>query len=53
MLLLPKFVGGFSGVVVDNIGYVNFYLFTTGLGLPVLLLILLAMRYLPAERGAR
>ena len=48
MLLLPKFVGGFSGVMVDQINYVNFFLVTTFMGIPVLVLILLAMRYLPA-----
>lgn len=47
MLLLPKFIGGFSGVMVDGMGYVNFFLITTSLGIPVLILILLAMRYLP------
>lgn len=51
MLLLPKFIGGFSGVMVDNIGYVGFFLITTSMGVPVLLLILLAMRYLPATGG--
>jgi PAT family beta-lactamase induction signal transducer AmpG len=51
MLLLPKFIGGFSGVMVDNIGYVSFFLITTSMGVPVLLLILLAMRYLPATGG--
>ncbi|MCU7851474.1 MAG: MFS transporter [Candidatus Thiodiazotropha sp. (ex Monitilora ramsayi)] len=48
MLLLPKFIGGFSGVMVDAIDYVNFFLITTSMGIPVLVLILLAMRYLPA-----
>ena len=47
MLLLPKFVGGFSGVMVDQIDYVNFFLVTTFMGIPVLVLILLAMRYQP------
>jgi PAT family beta-lactamase induction signal transducer AmpG len=47
MLLLPKFVGGFSGVMVDGLGYVNFFLITASMGIPVLILILLAMRYLP------
>lgn len=51
MLLLPKLVGGFSGVMVDSIGYVGFFLFTTLLGVPVLLLILLAMRYLPVREA--
>jgi PAT family beta-lactamase induction signal transducer AmpG len=49
MLLLPKFIGGFSGVMVDGLGYVNFFLITTSMGIPVLILILLAMRYLPAR----
>jgi PAT family beta-lactamase induction signal transducer AmpG len=51
MLLLPKFIGGFSGVMVDNIGYVSFFLLTTSMGVPVLVLILLAMRYVPASGG--
>ncbi|MEW8038259.1 MAG: MFS transporter [Candidatus Thiodiazotropha sp.] len=49
MLLLPKFIGGFSGVMVDGLGYVNFFLITTAIGIPVLILIFLAMRYLPAR----
>jgi PAT family beta-lactamase induction signal transducer AmpG len=49
MLLLPKFLGGFSGVMVDGLGYVNFFLITTSMGIPVLILILLAMRYLPSS----
>jgi PAT family beta-lactamase induction signal transducer AmpG len=49
MLLLPKFIGGFSGVMVDGLGYVNFFLITTSMGIPVLILILLAMRYLPSH----
>ncbi|MEJ2455522.1 MAG: MFS transporter [Candidatus Thiodiazotropha sp.] len=51
MLLLPKFIGGFSGVLVDHNGYVSFFLLTTSMGVPVLVLILLAMRYLPASSG--
>jgi MFS transporter, PAT family, beta-lactamase induction signal transducer AmpG len=47
MLLLPKFLGGFSGVVVDNLGYAPFFLITASLGIPVLVLVVLAMRYLP------
>ena len=48
MLLLPKFIGGFSGLMVDNIGYTSFFMITASMGFPVILLILLAMRYLPA-----
>ena len=49
MLLLPKFLGGFSGVMVDNVGYANFFLITTLMGMPVLVLIWLAMRYVPSS----
>jgi PAT family beta-lactamase induction signal transducer AmpG len=49
MLLLPKFLGGFSGVMVDGMGYPTFFLITTLLGVPVLVLILLAMRYIPSS----
>lgn len=39
MLILPKFLAGFSGVVVEAIGYSNFFICTALLGLPVLVLI--------------
>jgi PAT family beta-lactamase induction signal transducer AmpG len=44
MLLLPKFVAGFSGQYVDAFGYGQFFVATALLGLPVLLLIWLASR---------
>lgn len=44
MLLLPKFVGGFSGVVVDASNYQTFFLYAASLGLPAVLLILLLMK---------
>ena len=44
MLLLPKFVAGFSGDYVNAFGYANFFASTALLGLPVLVLVLLAMR---------
>ena len=44
MLLLPKFVAGFSGVFVDAFGYVPFFYSTALLGVPVLLLVWLASR---------
>ena len=53
MLLLPKFLGGFSGVVVDAIGYPLFFVGTALLGLPVLLLIILAARQVPPGRRLR
>ncbi len=44
MLLLPKFVAGFSGAFVDAYGYVTFFNTTAWLGAPVLLLVWLASR---------
>lgn len=42
MLLLPKFIAGFSGEFVDAYGYENFFIATALLGLPVLILVWLA-----------
>nr|VFJ92091.1 MAG: MFS transporter, PAT family, beta-lactamase induction signal transducer AmpG [Candidatus Kentron sp. LFY] len=44
MTLLPKFLGGYSGGIVDSIGYSAFFVGTALLGLPVLVLIWLAAR---------
>jgi PAT family beta-lactamase induction signal transducer AmpG len=50
MLLLPKLLGGYSGAMVDNVGYSSFFLLTALLGLPVLGLVWVAARYAPAGR---
>ena len=44
MLLLPKFLAGYSGRYVDSFGYQNFFVATALLGVPVLLLVWLASR---------
>ncbi len=44
MLLLPKFIGGFSGVVVDASNYPTFFLYAATLGLPSVILILILMK---------
>ncbi len=44
MLLLPKFVAGYSGVYVDQFGYDSFFTATALLGVPVLLLVWLASK---------
>jgi len=44
MLLLPKFLAGYSGLYVDHFGYPSFFTATACLGLPVLLLVGLASR---------
>ena len=44
MTLLPKVIGGYSGGMVDAMGYSQFFLITAVLGIPVLFLILLISR---------
>lgn len=44
MLLLPKFVAGFSGDYVNAFGYATFFTSTALLGVPVLALVALTMR---------
>jgi MFS transporter, PAT family, beta-lactamase induction signal transducer AmpG len=44
MLLLPKFIAGFSGQFVDAWGWANFFTATAAIGIPVLLLVWLAGR---------
>ena len=44
MLLLPKFVAGYSGMYVDAFGYGSFFTSTALLGAPVLLLVWLTSR---------
>jgi PAT family beta-lactamase induction signal transducer AmpG len=46
MTLLPKILGGYSGTMVESIGYEQFFFITAVMGLPVLLLIVLANKYL-------
>ena len=43
MLLLPKWLAGFSGVYVDTFGYEHFFIATSLIGIPVLILITLAI----------
>jgi len=53
MLLLPKFLAGYSGKYVDTFGYAHFFVSTAILGIPVLVLVWLATRNLttrPTER---
>jgi len=46
MTLLPKILGGYSGTMVDSMGYSNFFIATALMGVPVLILIYLADKYL-------
>jgi PAT family beta-lactamase induction signal transducer AmpG len=44
MTLLPKLLGGYSGSMVDALGYPGFFLLTALLGIPVLVLIIVTAR---------
>jgi len=49
MLLLPKVLAGYSGEIVNQIGYANFYIFTAIIGVPVLLLIIWIAKIAPVK----
>lgn len=50
MLLPAKFLGGFSGDIVDTAGYVAFFSYAAAMGLPAILLVLFLMRALNVDR---
>jgi PAT family beta-lactamase induction signal transducer AmpG len=47
MLLLPKFLAGYSGVYVDAFGYASFFTGTALLGIPVIVLLWFAAKIVP------
>jgi PAT family beta-lactamase induction signal transducer AmpG len=47
MTFLPKVLGGYSGTMVDGMGYPNFFLATALMGVPVLVLIVYIGRQQP------
>lgn len=49
MLLLPKLIAGYSGTIVDSIGYPSFFVGTAILGAPVLVLVWFASRLSPVR----
>ncbi|OYW80449.1 MAG: AmpG family muropeptide MFS transporter [Polynucleobacter sp. 32-46-5] len=49
MLLMPKWLAGFSGVFVDNFGYSTFFISTAIIGAPVLILIWLTIHFKVVE----
>ena len=53
MTLLPKLFGGYSGSIVDAIGYPGFFLLTAILGIPVLFLIIITARRIEIGEHSR
>jgi len=51
MTLFPKVLGGYSGSIVEGIGYESFFLITALMGLPVLFLIFWVNRLLIARQS--
>ncbi|MFV9615819.1 MAG: AmpG family muropeptide MFS transporter [Gammaproteobacteria bacterium] len=45
MLLPAKFIGGFSGEIVDALGFVPFFIYTALIGFPAIILILYLIRH--------
>ena len=45
MTLFPKVLGGYSGSIVNSLGYESFFLISSLMGLPVLILIWAVDRY--------
>lgn len=50
MLLLPKFLAGFSGLLVEALGFSGFFIFTAAIGAPVFALVWLVSRFAADER---
>ncbi|MGS2717763.1 AmpG family muropeptide MFS transporter [Eionea flava] len=46
MTLFPKLLGGYSGTLVESVGYSTFFLMTAIIGIPVVMLILFLQRRL-------
>ena len=44
MTLIPKFLSGFSGIIVDATSYVFFFVYASVVGIPAILLVLYLMR---------
>lgn len=53
MTLLPKLLGGYSGTIVNGIGYPGFFIFTSLIGIPVIGLVWLAGKRLAIADRAR
>ena len=53
MTLLPKSLGGYSGGMVDALGYPGFFVVTSLMGLPVIALVVLAGRHLALKEHGK
>ncbi len=52
MTLTPKILGGYSGTIVTHIGYPKFFLMTTLIGIPILILVLWVAKLLREHQNS-
>jgi MFS transporter, PAT family, beta-lactamase induction signal transducer AmpG len=52
MTLTPKILGGYSGTIVNSIGYPYFFLMTTLLGIPILILVIWVAKLLKQHQDS-
>ena len=53
MTLTPKILGGYSGAMVETMGYPAFFTFTALIGIPVLLLIYMVDKHVMSQDATR
>ncbi|MBK1719651.1 AmpG family muropeptide MFS transporter [Thiocystis violacea] len=53
MTLLPKLLGGYSGTIVNGVGYPGFFVFTCLIGVPVIVLVWIAGKRLAIDGHAK
>jgi len=53
MLLPAKFIGGFSGDIVEAFGFVQFFIYTAIIGIPAIIIILHLIKHPPQEKIAK
>lgn len=53
MTLTPKILGGYSGAMVETMGYPDFFTFTALIGIPVLLLIYMVDKHVMSQDATR
>ncbi|EAT10779.1 AmpG family muropeptide MFS transporter [Bermanella marisrubri] len=49
MTLLPKALAGYSGGIVESIGYTGFFTFAASIGVPIMILVVLVSRHLGVD----
>lgn len=51
MLLFPKLVAGYSGTIVDGVGYETFFIITAVIGIPVIGIIVIIERMIASDQA--